>query len=181
MVQLAEEIAKAKIPLIFTATRPGPDSWTKKDSPPGPPLGRSPADILSEAGVFYAVAINTDGGKSRLSLSLPCPRHTRSPWLCPADERFDFTPTGPPGDSRIQSLALEASWAAKYAGLSDREALRLVSSNVEEILGLERSGDVVVWEGNPLQFGTPVLAFQAGRGGEGRGAGGGQLLAARGG
>lgn len=38
--------------------------WTKKDSPPGPPLGRSPADVLSEAGVFYAVAINTDGGKS---------------------------------------------------------------------------------------------------------------------
>ncbi|KAL2283525.1 hypothetical protein FJTKL_09847 [Diaporthe vaccinii] len=61
---LAEEIAKAKIPLIFTATRPGPDMWTKKDSPPGPPLGRSPADVLSEAGVFYAVAINTDGGKS---------------------------------------------------------------------------------------------------------------------
>ncbi|KAG8165756.1 hypothetical protein KVR01_004308 [Diaporthe batatas] len=125
----AEEIARAKIPLIFTGTRPGPDSWTKKDSPPGPPLGRSPADILSEAGVFYAVAINTDGG--------------------------------PPGDSRIQSLALEASWTAKYAGLSDHEALRLVSSNVEEILGLERGGDVVVWEGNPLQFGTPVLAFQA--------------------
>lgn len=35
-----------------------------------------------------------------------------------------------------------------------------MSTNVEEILGLERSGDVVVWEGNPLQFGTPVLAFQ---------------------
>lgn len=72
---------------------------------------------------------------------------------------------GPPGDSRIQSLALEASWTAKYAGLSDHEALRLVSSNVEDILGLERSGDVVVWEGNPLQFGTPVLAFQAQEGG----------------
>lgn len=69
--------------------------------------------------------------------------------------------SGPPGDARIQSLALEASWTAKYAGLSDHEALRLVSSNVEEILGLEKSGDVVVWEGNPLQFGTPVLAFQA--------------------
>lgn len=41
-----------------------------------------------------------------------------------------------------------------------------MSSNVEEILGLEKSGDVVVWEGNPLQFGTPVLAFQAQ--GEGR-------------
>ncbi|KAI3395155.1 hypothetical protein diail_1707 [Diaporthe ilicicola] len=130
---LAEEIAKAKMPLIFTGTRPGPDSWTKKDSPPGPPLGRSPADILSEAGVFYAVAINTDGG--------------------------------PPGDGRIQSLALEASWTAKYAGLSEHEALRLVSTNVEEILGLDKSGDVVVWEGNPLQFGTPVLAFQAKEGG----------------
>lgn len=68
---------------------------------------------------------------------------------------------GPPGDSRIQSLALEASWAAKYAGLSEHEALRLVSTNVEEILGLEKSGDIVVWEGNPLQFGTPVLAFQS--------------------
>lgn len=66
-VQFAEEIAEAKIPLIFTATRPGPDSWTKKDSPPGPPLSRSPADILSEAGVLYAVAINTDGGKSCIS------------------------------------------------------------------------------------------------------------------
>lgn len=67
---------------------------------------------------------------------------------------------GPPGDSRIQSLALEASWAAKYAGLSEHDALRLVSTNVEEILGLEKSGDVVVWAGNPLQFGTPVLSFQ---------------------
>lgn len=66
-VQFAKEIAEAKIPLIFTATRPGPDSWTKKDSPPGPPLSRSPADILSEAGVLYAVAINTDGGKSYIS------------------------------------------------------------------------------------------------------------------
>lgn len=124
----ADELAKAKIPLIFTGTRPGHDMWTKKDSPPGPPLTRSPADTLSEAGVFYAIALNTDGG--------------------------------PPGDYRIQSLALEASWAAKYAGLSEHDALGLVSTNVEEILGLERSGDVVVWEGNPLQFGTPVLAFQ---------------------
>ncbi|ROW12348.1 hypothetical protein VMCG_00267 [Cytospora schulzeri] len=124
----ADEIAKAKIPLIFTGTRPGQDMWTKKDSPPGPPLSRSPADTLSEAGVFYAIALNTDGG--------------------------------PPGDPRIQSLALEASWTAKYAGLSEHDALGLVSTNVEEILGLEKSGDVVVWEGNPLQFGTPVLAFQ---------------------
>ncbi|ROW14401.1 hypothetical protein VPNG_03959 [Cytospora leucostoma] len=125
---LADDIAKAKIPLIFTGARPAPETWEKKDSPPGPPLSRSPADTLNEAGVLFALSLNTGGG--------------------------------PPGDPRLQSLALEASWAAKYAGLSEHEALRLVSTNVEEILGLERSRDVVVWEGNPLQFGTPVLAFQ---------------------
>lgn len=48
--------------MILTATRPGPDSWTKKDSLPGPPLSRSPADVLNEAGVFYGIALNTDGG-----------------------------------------------------------------------------------------------------------------------
>lgn len=97
MVQLAEEIAKAKIPLIFTATRPGPDSWTKKDSPPGPPLGRSPADILTEAGVFYAVAINTDGGKSRISLC-PCPRHTLAHLGCVLlINVLLFTPNRPAG------------------------------------------------------------------------------------
>lgn len=70
-------------------------------------------------------------------------------------------PQGPPGDSRIHSTALEAAWAAKYAGLSETAALDLVSTNIEQILGLEKSGDIVVWEGNPLQFGTPVLTFQS--------------------
>lgn len=69
---------------------------------------------------------------------------------------------GPPGDSRVHDLALEASWAAKYAGLSEHEAIQLVSKNVEEVLGLKPSKDIVIWEGNPLQFGTPVLAFQEG-------------------
>ena len=63
-------------------------------------------------------------------------------------------------------MALEASWAAKYAGLTEREAIQLVSKNVEEALGLKPSKDIVIWEGNPLQFGTPVLAFQEGRQGE---------------
>lgn len=49
---------------------------------------------------------------------------------------------------------------ARYAGLSESKALALVSSNVEEILGLEESKDIVVWEGNPLHSGTPVLSFQ---------------------
>ena len=69
---------------------------------------------------------------------------------------------GPPGDSRVHDLALEASWAAKYAGLSEHEAIQLVSKNVEDVLGLNPSKDIVIWEGNPLQFGTPVLAFQEG-------------------
>ena len=37
-----------------------------------------------------------------------------------------------------------------------------MSRNVETILGLDPSGDVVVWEGSPLEHGgRPVLAFQA--------------------
>ena len=67
------------------------------------------------------------------------------------------------GDYRLNSLALEASWAAKFAGLDEREAIQLVSKNVEEILGLEASRDIVIWEGSPLQFGgTVVLSFQQG-------------------
>ena len=72
-----------------------------------------------------------------------------------------MTYIAPEGESRIHDLALEASWAAKYAGLSDQEAVRLVSRNVEEILGLGPSRDIVIWEGNPLHFGRPVLAFQS--------------------
>jgi imidazolonepropionase-like amidohydrolase len=67
-----------------------------------------------------------------------------------------------PADFRIHDYALEASWVAKYAGLSELEAIRLVSSNVEEILGLEKSKDMVIWEGNPLQHGASVaLAFHS--------------------
>jgi hypothetical protein len=67
----------------------------------------------------------------------------------------------PEGDTRIHALSLEASWAAKYAGLSDQEAIRLVSRNVEEIFNLAPSRDIVVWEGSPLQYGGQVqLALQ---------------------
>ncbi|KAJ9154718.1 Imidazolonepropionase [Pleurostoma richardsiae] len=124
----ARELAKANIPVILSAFRPGPQSWYEKDALPGPPLSRSPASILSEAGVLYAIAIDGEAL----------------------------------GDYRIHDLALEASWAAKYAGLTEHQAVRLVSKNVEDILGLRPSRDIVVWEGNPLQFGTPVLAFQEG-------------------
>jgi hypothetical protein len=58
-------------------------------------------------------------------------------------------------------LALEASWAAKYAGLSEHDAIRLVSKNVEGILGLKPSKDIVLWENSPLQWGgSVVLSFE---------------------
>lgn len=64
------------------------------------------------------------------------------------------------GDARIQNTILEASWAAKYAGLSDSAAVDLVSRNIEEILefgGDEKKRDFVVYEGNPLEFGASVV------------------------
>ncbi|KAH8662401.1 hypothetical protein BX600DRAFT_414492 [Xylariales sp. PMI_506] len=125
---VAKELAEANIPIILTADRGNIAEWDTKDSFPGPPLSRSAASILSEAGVKYAIAIEGNT---------------------------------PEFESRIHDLVLEASWTAKYAGLRDDEAIRLVTSNVEEILGLEASNDIVVWEGNPLQYGSrPSLAFQ---------------------
>ncbi|KAK8034743.1 carbohydrate esterase family 9 [Apiospora rasikravindrae] len=131
---VANELADAGIPVILSATRPGFVTWEGKDYLVGPPLTRSPASVLSEAGVLYAIAVKGDL---------------------------------PQGDSRIQSLALEAAWAAKYAGLSEHEAVRLVSKNAEAILGLEPSKDVVLWENNPLQFGASVvLSFEENREGK---------------
>lgn len=67
-----------------------------------------------------------------------------------------------PVDYRIHDLGPEAGWAAKYAHLSQEETVRLVTSNVESILGLDRSRDLVVFEGDPLRYGAAVvLSFSA--------------------
>ncbi|KAH7035108.1 amidohydrolase [Microdochium trichocladiopsis] len=77
-------------------------------------------------------------------------------------------------ESKTHGLALEARYAAKFAGLSDDEAIRLVSTNFDEILGLPKQsadgeihgggknkGDFVVWEGDPLRGeGSVVLTVQ---------------------
>ncbi|RAH69774.1 amidohydrolase [Aspergillus aculeatinus CBS 121060] len=68
------------------------------------------------------------------------------------------------GDSGVHALAQHARVAGKQAGLTDWEAIALVSTNLEEILGLRLGqsargegegkayvGDFVVWEGNPLR------------------------------
>ncbi|RAK95545.1 uncharacterized protein BO80DRAFT_393724, partial [Aspergillus ibericus CBS 121593] len=73
------------------------------------------------------------------------------------------------GDSKLHGLAREARWAAKQAGLTDKQAIALVSSNIEQILGLDRAGnendvyngDLVLWEGNPLRGeGSVVVAVR---------------------
>ncbi|GKT46210.1 uncharacterized protein ColSpa_06391 [Colletotrichum spaethianum] len=78
------------------------------------------------------------------------------------------------GDSKVHGLAQEAQWVAKFAKLTEKEAIKLVSTNFEQILGLERStqetnasaikkyaGDFVVWDGNPLRGeGSVVLSVQ---------------------
>ncbi|KAF7520711.1 hypothetical protein G7054_g12688 [Neopestalotiopsis clavispora] len=124
----AEELTAAGIPVILSATRPGPSSWDRRDVFVGPPLSRSPASILREAGVELAISVAAEI---------------------------------PVGDSRIHDLLLEASWAAKYAGLNEHEAIQLVSKKVEDILRLKASKDMVLWENNPLQWGASVvLSFE---------------------
>ncbi|KAF9872698.1 hypothetical protein CkaCkLH20_09877 [Colletotrichum karsti] len=131
---VALELAKAQIPLILTETRPAPAQFRHRDAVVGPPLTPSVARLLSEAGVYFAIAVVSE--------------------VMPADYR-------------IHDLALEAAWAAKYANLGDKETVRLVSSNVEDILGLERTKDIVIWEGSPLEFGgTVALSFEQGKDGE---------------
>ncbi|KAJ5348747.1 hypothetical protein MYU51_006939 [Penicillium brevicompactum] len=72
-------------------------------------------------------------------------------------------------DSKIHGLAQEAWWAGKYAGLTEQQAIALVSTNIDLILNSQSEktdagalvGDFVVWEGNPLRGeGSVVASFQ---------------------
>lgn len=79
-------------------------------------------------------------------------------------------------DSKVHGLAQEARWAGKFADLSDKEAIALVSTNIEAILGTGSkrtangggksqgyNGDFVLWEGNPLRGeGSVVVSVQDG-------------------
>lgn len=77
-----------------------------------------------------------------------------------AGVRFALAIQNHEGNSFIHNLPIEASWAAKYAGLSEQQAVDLVSTNVEKILSLNATEDIVVWEGNPLEFGaTPAVVI----------------------
>lgn len=118
----------------------------------------------------------------------------------PARWETRFAPVGPPltespvrtlteagvlvglavqGDSKVHGLAQEAQWAVKYAGLEEKDAIKLVSTNLEDILLLRPGGsvgekrgeyalsggiyhgDLVVWDGNPLRGeGSVVLTVE---------------------
>jgi hypothetical protein len=62
--QVAKELSDANIPVILSASRPSPATWETKDSLVGPPLTPSPARVLSEAGVRYAISAKEEGKQS---------------------------------------------------------------------------------------------------------------------
>ncbi|RAL03504.1 carbohydrate esterase family 9 protein-like protein [Aspergillus ibericus CBS 121593] len=85
--------------------------------------------------------------------------------LVDAGVKFGIAQSGL-GDSNIHNLVIDAGFARKVAGLSELEAVNLVSRNIEEILGLggdkegggvNRGRDFVVFEGDPLEWGARVV------------------------
>ena len=59
--KVANELATAKIPVILTTNRGAQDTFEKRNALPGPPLSRSPAAVLAEAGVLFGLAIPGEG------------------------------------------------------------------------------------------------------------------------
>ncbi|KAL2013198.1 hypothetical protein VTN00DRAFT_723 [Thermoascus crustaceus] len=53
---VAHELAASDTPIIFTAAHGAPDTWERKDALTGPPLTRSPVQVLSEANVTFGLA-----------------------------------------------------------------------------------------------------------------------------
>lgn len=73
---VAEEIAKSKTPLILTRNRGAPDTFEKRNALSGPPLTRSPAAVLADAGVLFALAITGEGSElSQFHFSFVFLRH----------------------------------------------------------------------------------------------------------
>lgn len=67
-----------------------------------------------------------------------------------------------PSDYTIHNLLPNAGWTAKFAGLSDAEAVHLVSKNIESILKLKsKNNDIVVYEGDPLRYGATAAVTLA--------------------
>jgi hypothetical protein len=122
---VAEELAKAKVPVILVPWRCQPETWESRHCLPGPPMSEKTAfQILVEHGVDVAL-----GG-----------------W----------------DDGLITALYWEAGWAAKGTDLREKDVVGLISTKVEEILGIkwdnQAKGGHVLFEGNPLDFGASIMA-----------------------
>lgn len=61
--QVAKEVAESKTPLILTQNRGAADTFEKRNALSGPPLTRSPAAVLADAGVLFGLAIVGEGSK----------------------------------------------------------------------------------------------------------------------
>ena len=69
-------------------------------------------------------------------------------------------------DGLIIGMYWEASWAARGTELTEKDVVKLISTDVERILGIEfedsndgHGGGHVLFEGNPLDFGANVAAI----------------------
>ena len=183
---VATELATSKIPVILTSTRPAPDTFEKLDVQTGPPLSRSPAAILLEAGVKLGITL-ISGGMFWIFLFLWLLLLGENEFISKRFRSFENEGNGthkdksfeinislvPVGDSHIHNTLLEAGWVGKFAGLTDTQSVGLVSWQIEEILGLpsaagdssphddqargKEHGDFVVWEGRPLGMGASVV------------------------
>lgn len=142
--QVADELAASGVPVIFNAVHSAPTAWEKKDVLVGPPLTPSPVRVLADANVTFALALPYDSKSSCASKK---------------DYYFLYVLTFP-ADWHLHNLGIEASWAAKDAGLSPQHAVDLVSGKIDAILGLsgrESNRDYVIYEGNPLEYGANVV------------------------
>lgn len=122
---IAEDIAKANVPIILTPWRCQPEAWESRHCLPGPPISEKTSfQILVEHGVQVALGAWDDG--------------------------------------LLTALYWEAGWAAKGTELLERDVVGLISTKVEDILGIKwdqkEQGGHVMFEGNPLNFGANVIA-----------------------
>ncbi|KAH8660644.1 carbohydrate esterase family 9 protein-like protein [Tricladium varicosporioides] len=135
---IAPSLASHNIPVILTSARGAPDTFEKRHALPGPPLSRSPAAILYEAGVKFCLAIAGEGDSHLHNLGV------EAGWV------WKF--------AREQGMT--GSEAVGLVSSNVRDILKLDEREDEREQGME---DLVVWEGDPLKGGASVVvSFEGG-------------------
>lgn len=85
--QVANELAAANIPVIFTAAHGAPVKWEEKDMLVGLPLTKSPVQVLHEANVTFALALPYFSKFASLASHLPTKKFGRDICKRPRDNR----------------------------------------------------------------------------------------------